>query len=178
MASYIALLRGVNVGGNKKVSMSELRAMLTRLGFTDVRTVLQSGNVVFSAKEKNAARLEALLESEIAARLKLTSRVFVRSAEELRSVIAANPFRAESESDPSHLIVMFMRDEVDPVDVAALRAAIVGPERLEATGRHAYVVFPAGMADSRLAGPMFDRLLKTTSTGRNWNTVRKLAACF
>jgi uncharacterized protein (DUF1697 family) len=176
MATYIGLLRGVNVGGNKKVSMADLRAMLTQLGLTEVQTLLQSGNVVFQSRERSTEKLERLLESALAARLKLTARVLVRSAAELHAVIAANPFPAEAASDPSHLLVLFLADEVASECVRELRSAITGPERFEVRGRHAYAVFPEGLARSKLAGPLFDRLLRTTSTGRNWNTVRKLAA--
>src|SRR5258706_11887701 len=100
----IALLRGINVGGNKMVAMSDLRALAARLGLRDARTLLQSGNLVFRS-EKQPAQLEALLEKN------LQAAVFVRTAAEWAKIVARNPFPAEAKSDPGHLIVMLLKDE-------------------------------------------------------------------
>jgi uncharacterized protein (DUF1697 family) len=175
MATNIALLRGVNVGGNRKVAMSDLRAFLSRLGLGDPRSLLQSGNVVFRS-DASPAKLEAMLEAEAGERLGLQTTFFVRTAEEWRSVVARNPFRDEAASDPSHLVVMFLKEAPDAGSVRALQAAIVGPEVVRAGGRHAYITYPAGIGDSRLTAAVIDRMLGTRGTGRNWNTVLKLGA--
>jgi uncharacterized protein (DUF1697 family) len=172
--TYIALLRGINVGGNKMVSMAELKAALTALGFSDVSTLLQSGNVVFSGKAAKSAALEATLERDIAKRLGVTCDFHVRTADEWSAMIAANPFPAEAKADPSHLLVTFFKAPLDAARVKALQAAITGPERLRADGRHLYMTFPDGIGNSKatvIAGKMLG-----PGTARNWNTVLKLAA--
>lgn len=173
--TYVSLLRGVNVGGNKMVAMADLRALLTRLGFADVTSVLQSGNVVFGGPTRSGPRLERLLETEMEKHLGLTADVHVRTADEWRGVVKANPFRDEASRDPSHLLVTFFKEPLLEANVKALRAAITGPETLHANGRHLYMVFPKGIGNSK-AGVMIDRKLGARGTARNWNTVLKLAA--
>jgi uncharacterized protein (DUF1697 family) len=176
MASYVALLRAVNVGGRSQVAMSDLRQLLTDLGFEDVISLLQSGNLVFKTDGGTGARLEATLEAETQKRLGLKTAVFVRSAREMDAVIGGNPFAAEARRDPSHLLVLFLKDAPKANAVDALRAAIKGPELVQARGRHAYIVYPAGIGRSRLTNALIEAKLGTQGTGRNWNTVRKLAA--
>lgn len=172
----IALLRGVNVGGNKMVAMADLRALLTRLGFADVQSLLQSGDLVFSVKgARSSAALESLLEKEVEKALGLKVDFHVRTADEWESVIDGNPFRAEAASDPGHLLVSFFKAPLVTANVKALRAAITGPETLHAHGRHLYMVFPEGMGNSKAAG-LIDKKLAARGTARNWNTVMKLAA--
>ena len=170
---YIALLRGINVGGNKKVAMSDLLALLQRLKFDDARTLLQSGNLVFRTTGKTAAQLEHLLESEVLKRLGLETRFFVRSEEEWKTVIAKNPFPKEAKTDPSRLIVMFLEREVENEE--ALRDAIKGRETFRAGGRHLYIVYPDGMGTSKFSHAVIEKKLGMRGTARNWNTVMKLA---
>ena len=178
MTTYIGLLRGINVGGNKMVAMADLRDMITKIGFSDVKTLLQSGNVVFRAAAKVPAKLESQLEAELEKRLGLKVEFHVRTADEWRAVIAANPFGAEAKKDPSHLLVSCFKAPLDKANVKALQDAIAamnGPELLEADGRHLYMVFPDGIGNSK-ANRVIDRKLRALGTARNWNTVLKLAA--
>jgi uncharacterized protein (DUF1697 family) len=175
MATYVALLRGINVGGNKMVAMAELRAALTKAGFSNVRTLLQSGNVVLDAVASSPVKLESQLEAEVKKRFSLQVEVHVRSAAELAAVIEANPFAAEATRDPSHLLVTFFKTPLDVAKVKATQAAIAGPERLQADGRHLYMVFPEGIGHSK-ATVVVGRMLGPGGTARNWNTVQKLAA--
>jgi uncharacterized protein (DUF1697 family) len=158
------------------VPMAELREFAAGLGFDEVRTLLQSGNLVFKSKNRAAAPLERLLEAEAVKRLKLETEFFVRSAREWLAVIAGNPFREEAQRDPGHLIVMFLKDAPDAARVTALQAAIPGREVLRAKGRELYIVYPDGMGRSKLTSALIDRKLATRGTARNWNTVRKLGA--
>ena len=176
MTSYIALLRGVNVGGNKPVAMAELRDLLTGLDCREVRTLLQSGNAVFHSEDPSPAALEARLEAEALRRLNLRTAFFVRDAAQWTEVIAGNPFPEEAAHDPSHLIVMLFKDAPQAAAVDALQAAIKGPEIVHVQGRQAYITYPAGIGNSRLTAPLIDAKLGTRGTGRNWNTVHKLAA--
>lgn len=172
---YAALLRGINVGGNKKVSMAELRDFAAKLGLDDPRTLLQSGNLVFGSK-LSAQRLESTLEAETKKHFGLETRYLLRTADEWQAAIDANPFPNEAVRDPSHLVVMFLRDAPPPTDVKALQAAISGRETVRAVGKHAYLVYPAGIGESKLTLSLIEKVLRTTGTGRNWNTVMKVNA--
>ena len=175
MTSYVALLRGVNVGGNKMVAMADLRTMLEALGFQDAKTLLQSGNAVFRGAAKSPAKLEQLLEAEAKKRLGLTCDVHVRTAEELRAAIDANPLEAEAKKDPSRFTVTFYKTPLDKAAVKAAQAAIEGPEIVRGDGRHLYMYWPDGQGTSK-AGIVVGKILKVNGTARNWNTVLKLAA--
>ena len=176
MTTYIALLRGINVGGHKAVAMSDLRSLLEELGFSNVRTLLQTGNLVFAGRARSAGALERLLETEAAKRLDLETTFLVRTANEWHAVIADNPFREEAKSVPSHLVVPFLKDAPQATAVRSLQAAIRGPEIVRSQGRQLYIVYPAGIGRSRLTNKLIEDKLGTRGTGRNWNTVVKLAA--
>jgi uncharacterized protein (DUF1697 family) len=117
-----------------------------------------------------------MLESEAAARLGLQTDFVVRSAAEWRAIIERNPFPQQAKNDPGHLLVMVFKQAPTAADVKTLRAAISGRERIEAVGAHAYLVYPDGIGRSRLTTGLIEKTLGTRGTGRNWNTVVKLAA--
>jgi uncharacterized protein (DUF1697 family) len=173
--TWLALLRGVNVGG-KRVMMADLRAMLDAMGFERVRTLLQSGNLVFDGKKASAASLERRLQTRLRDTIGIESEIFVRTAHEWGEVLAANPFPAEAERDPSHLLVMCLRTAPTPAQIRAAREAIVGRERIAVVGRQAYLLYPDGIGRSKLTGAIVERALGSPGTMRNWNTATKLAA--
>jgi uncharacterized protein (DUF1697 family) len=173
---YAALLRAINVGGNKRVAMADLRAFVASLGFADVSSLLQSGNLVFRGRAQATASLEQRLEREAVTRLDLATDFLVRTADELAAALAANPFVAEAERDPAHLVVMFLRETPPAGACEALQAGIKGPEVVRCAGRHAYLTYPAGIGESRLTNAVIERALGTRGTARNWNTVVKLEA--
>ena len=175
MPPQIALLRAVNVGGIK-VSMADLKALFIDLGFEDVRTLLNSGNVVFRGKSRTGADLEELLETEFAKRAGRSTEFFVRTAEEWKSIIDRNPMTNEARHDPGHLLVVVLKCAPASQEVDALRAAIVGPEVVEADGTQAYIYYPTGVGQSKLTAKLIEKQLGSPGTGRNWNTVLKLAA--
>ena len=175
MTTYIALPRGINLAGNKKVAMSDLRQLLARLGFGNPRSILNSGNLLFEAPTRAPAKLEQLLEAECAKRLLLTTAFHVRTAAELDATIAKNPLPKEARSDPSHLLVVFYKEAPAPSGLKALEAARTGPELVRLKGREAFIYYPDGMARPQLTPALLDRHLGR-GTGRNWNTVQKLAA--
>jgi uncharacterized protein (DUF1697 family) len=174
MAKYIALLRGINVGGHKLIAMSDLSEMLESLKFTGVKTLLQSGNVVFQSGKQTGSALERLLEKETEKRLKASVRILVRDANEWKAIVARNPFAKEAKSDPSHLLVMCLKDAPDAKSVKALQATIKGPEVVRADGRQLYLVYPAGIGTSKLTNAVIEKKLGTQGTARNWNTVLKV----
>jgi uncharacterized protein (DUF1697 family) len=173
MSVFIALLRAVNVGGSGKVAMSDLRTMAADMGLDAPRTLLQSGNLVFSANGK-AAFLESSLEAETANRFGLNTAYLVRTAAEWGELIAANPFPKEAKADPAHVVAMPLKAAPDAAAVKALREAIRGREAVECIGRTLYLVYPDGIGTSKLTIAIIERKLGTVGTGRNWNTVLKL----
>src|SRR5579884_673154 len=122
MRTHVAFLRGINVGGNKLVKMPELKAFCSDLGLEEPVTLLQSGNVAFRS-DQGAQELESLLEREAPARFGFSIDFFVRSAAELAEVIVRNPFPAEAESDPSHLLVVFLKEPANRSQVETVQAA-------------------------------------------------------
>jgi uncharacterized protein (DUF1697 family) len=176
MSMHVALLRGINVGGRNLVAMSELRDLLGSLGLSGVRSLLQSGNLVFHGGRRSGTALERLLEAETKKRLGVTADYLVRSSSEWQAIIERNPFRTQAERDPSHLVVMFLKSAPTSNGVKALEAAVKGPETIRADGRQLYIVYPIGIGRSKLTGVVIERTLGTRGTGRNWNTVLKLAA--
>lgn len=163
MTAYIAFVRGVNVGG-KMLSSAALKAACESCGFKDVRTYINSGNAVFRARSASAKKIEAALP--------LDARVILRTAEELRAAIDANPFPDEAESDPSHLLINFMSDTLD-AKAAALLDAYSGSEKLKVIGRELYVHYQ-DMARSKLTPLLTEKKLGVAITGRNWNTANSL----
>jgi uncharacterized protein (DUF1697 family) len=173
---YAALLRAINVGGNKRVAMADLRAFVASLGFADVSSLLQSGNLVFRGRSQETTSLARRLEREAVTRLGLETDFLVRTADELGAALAANPFVAEADRDPAHLVIMFLREAPRDGACEALQAGIKGPELVRREGRHVYITYPAGIGDSRLTNAVIERALGTRGTARNWNTVVKLEA--
>jgi uncharacterized protein (DUF1697 family) len=171
---YVALLRAVNLAGHNKVAMADLRAWLEDLGFSNPRTLLQSGNVVFEGGAQPIERLEATLEADAKKRLKIATPFVVRTGDDLTRVVARNPFKKEAAADPAHLLVVFAKGELAPANVKSLQDAIVGREVVRADGRHLFVVYPDGIGRSKLTAALIDRKLGVAGTARNWNTVLKL----
>ena len=172
----IALLRAVNVGGTGKVPMAELRAAVEKTGFKDVRSLLQSGNLVFDAGAKSPNTVETTLEAAFENAFGFKTDIYMRTCAEIAEVIARCPFSKEAKDDPARLHVLFMRKAPGAAAFKALSAAIKGPERVRGDGRHAYIHYPNGAGDSKLTAAVIARHLGTPGTARNWNTVGKLAA--
>jgi len=169
-------LRGVNLAGHKMVAMADLRDMLAGLGFTAVRSLLQSGNLVFQARAQGPASLERKLELEAQRRLDLETDFHVRTAADWQTIIRRNPFPEAARRDPGHLLLMCFKEAPGARDVKALQAAIKGRELVRAVGRQAYFIYPDGVGTSRLTTGLIDKTLGLRGTARNWNTVLKLGA--
>jgi uncharacterized protein (DUF1697 family) len=169
VTTSIALLRGINVGRNRKVAMADLRKLFAEAGATDVRTYIQSGNVVFDAPHKSEEALRKDLERRIEASAGFEVRVMLRTAKAWAHVVDANPF---PRVEPTKLHVAFLAAKPTARAVAALRAEDVGSEEVVVAGREAYLHLPAGLARAKL--PQALRLLETPVTLRNWRTVTKL----
>lgn len=171
MRTYVALLRGVNVGGTNKLPMRELVALFASLGYQDATTYIQSGNVVFKATTRREPDLALAIESGVADTFGLTVRVVVRTAAALEDVVARNPFHTTG-ADLSKLFVFFLAHLVAPT--AELDPHRSPPDQFAVSGREIYVLCPNGLGQSKLTVDYFERRLNTTATARNWNTVTKL----
>jgi uncharacterized protein (DUF1697 family) len=154
--------------------MTDLRSFLTQLGFDDVRSLLQSGNLVFSSKVRTGAELERFLETEAVKRFGMEIDFFVRTPEEWKSIIRQNPFRKEAELDPARLVLLLFKSAPEVEDVAVLQSEIKGAEVVKPKGRQVYAYYPDGQGRSRLTNAVIERKIGRC-TGRNWNTVLKLS---
>lgn len=167
----IALLRGINIGSRQRVSMPELRELIEGLGYTDVETLVQSGNVVLTSRAAPAT-LERKLEQEIEKQLGVDPKVVVRTRDELAAAIEANPFPVPK--DPKNLHVTFLAGEPDADAVKKLEDADLGDDRIAFRDREIYIAYKSGMGRSELAKQLGRAKLGVTATDRNWNTVTKL----
>lgn len=163
--TWIALLRGVNVGGRAKVPMADLRALFEQLGFADVRTYIQSGNVLFEGKPEREA-----IERAVRERFGVPAAVLLRTGEQLERVVAGHPFGA----DTSRTNVAFLAERPPAAAVRALAAVDSGDERVDVAGDHVYLHYPDGYGRARLTGALVERHLGP-ATVRNWRTVTTLA---
>jgi uncharacterized protein (DUF1697 family) len=171
--AYVALLRGINVGGRAKVPMGTLRDLLAAIGGADVRTHLQSGNAVFTHSEQDPRLLEDALHRALADELGLDITCMVRTAADLRRVVDANPFDMAG-VDGSRFLVVFLAGPVPTDKLAALDQAAYAPDEFRPGEREIYAHFPDSIRDSKLAGRFTDRRLGVAATARNWNTVTRL----
>ena len=175
MAVLISMLRGVNLGGHNKVKMDALRALYESLNCEDARTYVQSGNVIFRTKEKNSASLTKKIQDGIERDFGFRPALILRTAEDLRKVVAANPFAGRRDVEPSKLLVTFLAGDPGPDAKATLRGLNAAhPEELHLLGRELYIYFPNGAGKTKLPWSSVERLLKTQGTARNWNSVTKM----
>ncbi len=172
---YVAFLRGINVGGKQKIAMAELRAMLADLGFTDVATLLQSGNAVFTGKDDDEASVVRTLDAQLQATFDMPVRTVVRTADELAEVVANDPFKGIAD-DGAKYTVTFLSAPPGENFAAAFDPADIEPEKLTIIGREVYSWCPDGLADAQVNKVLTERRLGAVPTTRNWNTVTKLLA--
>ena len=174
MPVLISMFRGVNVGAHNRIKMDALRAVHESLKFEDPRTYIQSGNVIFRTKEKNTAALAKKIENAFEREFGFRSEVILRTVEEFRKAIAASPFSGRRDINPGKLLVTFLGCEPGAEAHAALRSLEGYPEELHLLGRELYIYFPNGAGKSKLAWSSVAKMLKTTGTARNWNSVTQM----
>ncbi|MDQ1418687.1 MAG: hypothetical protein QOJ52_649 [Acidimicrobiaceae bacterium] len=176
MTVYIAMLRGINVTGHNKVAMKDLRALFEALPAEDVKTYVQSGNVVFESHAVDATGIALAAEARIRTRLGLTVTVVVRTSDEFNEVLSGNPLLADR--DPAFMHVTFLAASPDGDRVAALEAGgeVGAPDEFRLLGRQVYLYCPNGYGRTKLNNAFFERKLAVAATTRNWRTVTNLAA--
>jgi uncharacterized protein (DUF1697 family) len=168
----ILLLRGINLGPNNRVAMPQLREVLTRAGMDDVRTYVQSGNVVLTS-DQPPDQLARSAEKQIAKAFGLDISVVARTRDELAQVVKCNPL-TDVATNPKRYQVTFLENEPDPSVIEKLAAAAADTERLVAIGREMYAWHPEGVARSKLWTALAGKGLGTVATSRNWTTVTTL----
>lgn len=174
MGAYVALLRGVNVGGRAQISMRDLRAAFEGLGHSDVLTYIQSGNVIFRSRARSAARIRAELERSISAEFGLSVTVILRTPTELATLVDRNPFVGSGASVAKQLHVAVLADRPSHRAVAQLDPNRSPPDKFVVIDRQIYLRCPNGVGRSKLTVDYFERRLETAATMRNWRTVTEL----
>ncbi len=174
MKRHIALLRGINVGKAKRVAMADLRAMMEGLGHANVRTLLNSGNVVFDAPRGTPATLAKQLRAAVLAQCGVDCEVIVKSAADLAAAIAEHPLKHHA-NDDARMLVMFTQDASALAELKALEASDWAPEAFAAGEHAAWLWCAGGIIESRVAKAV-GKVLKERGTARNWATVVKLQA--
>ncbi len=166
------LLRGINVGGNNKLAMSDLKSLLSDLGYEDVTTILNSGNAVVETSD-SPAKAQSRVADAIASTLKLKIEVMARTHKELAAVVKADPLGALV-TNPSHYAVAFLHKAPPKNALDSLDPAAYAPECWKLIGRELFIWYANGQAKTKLVGGFWEKQLKMPATARNWNTVVKL----
>ena len=174
MPVYIALLRGVNVVGNNKIKMDQLRLLFDSIGLKQALTYIQSGNVLFKSKDKDSKKLEGKIETAIEKRFGFRPRVIVRVSSQLDEVIERNPFAARTDIEPNKLLVTFLATDPGEDVRRKVREIKGSPEELYIDGCEMFTYYPDGVGQSKLPVKLIEKTLGTPGTARNWNTLLKL----
>ncbi len=171
---YVALFRGINVGGHNKLKMDKLREMFVLLGFGNVKSYIASGNVAFDTRKTKNETLEKKLEKAVEENFSLEIKVMIRSSKEIEDVISKNPFEKEHDDDHTKLFVVFLKMALSQENADLLVSHNTENEKFAVSGREVYALSKKGFMDSILAKKYIDNKLKTPATARNWRTVNKI----
>lgn len=175
MPVYIAMLRGINIGPHKRMQMQKLRASCETLGFEEVKTYIQSGNLVFRAGKLRPEALSKKLEERIVDDFGFSSDIIIRSKAEFERIVTANPLLRERGIEESKLHVVFAREVPSPAAIRKLVSLVVEPDKVRHAGKEIYFYFPNGVSGSSLWKHPLDRVLEVPGTMRNWRTVMALS---
>ncbi len=174
MPIYISMLRGINVGGHKLIKMDKLRQSFEALGFEQVQTYIQSGNVVFKTAKTSTSGLSKGIEERILKDFGFPASVITRTSDELHQAIANNPFLNRPGVDPERLHIMFLSEAPAPAALKKLADLVASPDLCHGSGREIHFYLPNGVSKSVLMKTPVDRILAVSTTMRNWKTVNTL----
>ncbi len=174
MTAFVSLFRGINVGGHQAIRMDDLKDLYESLGFKDVATYIQSGNVVFTSDDADLARLRRQIEDGFEKKFGFHVEVIVRTSAELREIIDKNPFQSQQSKESKWVVVIFLAAHPDDTAQEDLLKTYVGPEEIFITGKEMYIYYPNGIGRSKLSHGLIEKKLKTVGTARNWNTILQL----
>jgi uncharacterized protein (DUF1697 family) len=172
--TYISLLRGINVSGQKIIKMDQLRKSFEALGFESVKTYVQSGNAIFKAPKQSPEVLSRKLQEKILRDVSFSVTVIVKSSEEIKHAIKNNPFLKEKGIDTSKLHVTFLSQAPEKAALKALEALTSKADQFRYSGKEIYLYCPNGYGGTKLSNNTLERALSVNATTRNWNTVNKL----
>ncbi len=173
---FISILRGINVGGQKKILMADLKALYEKLGFKNVSTYIQSGNVIFESNEKfSDTELAKKIEIAIDRKYGFEVVVIIRSLEEMKDTISSNPFLKEKNSDTKRLYVTFLSEIPAKENVESIGNVDFSPDRFIIFEKVVYIYVDNGYGETKISNNFFEKKLKVKATTRNWNTVNKLS---
>lgn len=173
---YIALLRGINVGGKNKIKMIDLKKIFELLGFKNVKTYIQSGNVMFDCDSHDEVTLATQIENKIGETFKILVKVIIRSEGELRNIITNNPFIKVPDIELDKLYVTFMSDNPVQTSISFLDARKGENEKFTIISRQVYLYFPNGYGKAKLNNTFIEKKLKIVATTRNWKTINNIVA--
>ncbi len=172
---YISILRGINVSGQKKIKMADLKSMYELLGFQNVVTYIQSGNVVFDTKVKNKADLKTMIEDAIEKKYKFHAPVEIRTNRDIENIIKNIPFGSvDLVEDGTKVLVTFLSSKPSEAKVSDIQKYVVAPEKLVVRGKEVYLYCPNGYGRSKLSNTFLEHKLEVEATTRNWKSVHKL----
>lgn len=172
---YITLLRGINVSGQKKIKMLDLKSLYESLGFRNVVTYIQSGNVIFESNDKNKTDLKTKIEGAIDRKYKFRVPVEIRTKLEFENIIKNNPFGpVDMVDEGTKVLVTFLRSKPNKVKVSNILKYVVSPEKLVVKGKEVYLYCPNGYGKSKLSNTFLENKLGVEATTRNWKSVHKL----
>lgn len=174
MITHIALLRGINVSGHNKIKMVELKQLFLNLGFTDVTTYIQSGNVIFKSSEINNSKIEQQIIEHVKQLFGHTINVLVLTKKNLNTVFVSNPFLQNKAIDIKTLYAILLKDNYFTEGIKLIEPYLTNKEELKVIGNCAYIHYPSGAGKSKLTINIIEKKLKTTATSRNWRTITKL----
>lgn len=176
MVTYISILRGINVGGNRIIKMADLKVLLTDLGFLNVQTYIQSGNIVFQFSETNEKTLEEMIQLAIKKQYDFDVPTLVKGIAELKEIVAQNPFLQNESIDLAHLHVTFLDLIPDQEKLDALANGDYKADEFALIDKSIYVHCPNGYGTTKLTNTFFENKLKVAATTRNWKTTNELIA--
>ena len=175
MQTYIALLRGINVSGQKKIKMVELKESLESLSFSDVVTYIQSGNIIFKADEKSISKLENKIHEKILTDFGFEVPVLVKTPKEIKHALNNNPFQKKDDKyDPKLFAVVFLKEKPKAENIAKLKTYDYSPEEYVLKDKIIYYYAANGAGNAKMNNNFFENKLKVQATSRNWRTTRKL----
>jgi uncharacterized protein (DUF1697 family) len=174
METYIALLRGINVSGQKMIKMGDLIKALEELNFSNIRTYIQSGNIIFQSDKTDPSQLAVKISGKISDHFRFEVPVVIRTLAELEQVSENNPFLLSRNEDVNKFHVTFLAEGPDPVDLKKIEENSFLPDEFIISGKEVYLFCPNGYGRTKLTNTFFENKLKSTATTRNWKTIRQL----